>query len=222
MIIAALGTIAFVISTLPAMQSLEVPKRPPTIEIVGLDGRPLVTRGEMSGTDVPIKELPPYLPRAFIAIEDRRFYSHFGIDPIGLARAALANVLRRGVSQGGSTITQQLAKNLWLSPSRNPLRKVKEAILTWQLERTLGKRRILELYLNVVELGAGVYGVGAASRRYFGKAPAELGEVEAAQLAASLPRPATWHPGVARPSYQRYVAAIHRRMARAEFLWKQI
>ncbi|MGZ3284055.1 MAG: transglycosylase domain-containing protein, partial [Xanthobacteraceae bacterium] len=97
-VIGAIGAVAFVVSTLPPIQSLEVPKRPPTVEIVGTDGRALVLRGEMSGTDVPIKELPAYLPKAFIAIEDRRFYSHFGADPIGLARAVVANVLRRGVS----------------------------------------------------------------------------------------------------------------------------
>src|SRR5262245_4196330 len=95
-LIAAVGTIAFVVATLPPIQSLEVPKRPPTVEIVGLDGRLLIMRGEMSGTDVPIKELPPYLPRAFVAIEDRRFFSHFGVDPIGLVRAVAANVLHRG------------------------------------------------------------------------------------------------------------------------------
>src|SRR5437660_3684916 len=100
-IIAAVGSLVFVAATLPPIQSLEVPKRPPTIEIVGIDGRPLVSRGEMSGTDVPITELPPYLPRAFIAIEDRRFYSHYGVDPVGLGRAVVANALRRGVSQGG-------------------------------------------------------------------------------------------------------------------------
>src|SRR6201991_4473416 len=93
--------------SLPPIQSLEIPKRPPQIEIVGLDGKPLATRGEMHGTTVTLKDLPAYLPRAFLAIEDRRFYSHYGIDPIGLARAAAANVLRRGVAQGGSTITQQ-------------------------------------------------------------------------------------------------------------------
>src|SRR5436190_5586698 len=111
-VIAAAGVIAFAVSTLPPIQSLEVPKRPPTVEIVGTDGRTLVMRGEMSGSDVSIKELPAYLPKAFVAIEDRRFYSHFGADPIGLARAVGANVLRRGVSQGGSTLTQQLAKHL--------------------------------------------------------------------------------------------------------------
>src|SRR5437879_1250740 len=101
-LIAALGSIAFVVSTLPPIQSLEVPKRPPTIEIVGLDGRPLTMRGEMSGMDVAIKELPPYLPRAFVAIEDRRFYSHFGVDPIGLVRAAAPNVPHRAVSPDGA------------------------------------------------------------------------------------------------------------------------
>src|SRR6516165_1404700 len=85
------GALAFVAATLPPIQSLEVPKRPPTIEIAGIDGRPLVSRGEMSGTDVPLRELPPYLPKAFVAIEDRRFYNHFGIDPTGLGRAVLAN-----------------------------------------------------------------------------------------------------------------------------------
>src|ERR1700737_1262752 len=100
-LIMGVGSLAFVAATLPPIQSLEVPKRPPTVEIVGIDGRPLVTRGEMSGTDVPIKQPPASLPKAFVAIEDRRFYSHFGVDPVGLARAALANVLRRHVAQGG-------------------------------------------------------------------------------------------------------------------------
>ena len=124
--------------------------------------------------------------------------------------------------RGASTITQQLAKNLWLSPSRNPLRKVEEAILTWQLERTLPKRRILELYLNVVEFGPGVYGVGAASRRYFGKPASEVTDAEAAELAASLPSPTSWHPGSARPGYRRHVDSIKRRMAKATFLGDQI
>src|SRR5215470_8250475 len=107
LIIAAGGTMVWVAINLPPIQSLEIPKRPPQIEIVGTDGKPFATRGEMHGTTVSLKELPPYLPRAFVAIEDRRFYSHYGIDPVGLARATIANVLHRGVTQGGSTITQQ-------------------------------------------------------------------------------------------------------------------
>ena len=154
-LIAALASIAFVVSTLPPIQSLEVPKRPPTVEIVGLDGRPLTMRGEMSGMDVAIKELPPYLPRAFVAIEDRRFYSHFGVDPIGLARAVAANVLHRGVSQGGSTLTQQLAKNLFLTQERTLWRKMQELVLALWLERRFSKTQILELYLNRVYFGSG-------------------------------------------------------------------
>src|SRR5262249_44973763 len=158
-VIAGVGALAFVFATLPPIQSLEVPKRPPTVEIVGLDGKALTMRGEMSGTDVPIKELPPYLPKAFVAIEDRRFYSHFGVDPIGLVRAAAANVLRRGVAQGGSTLSQQLAKNLFLTPNRTLWRKMQELVLALWLEHKFSKAQILELYLNRVYFGSGAYGV---------------------------------------------------------------
>jgi monofunctional biosynthetic peptidoglycan transglycosylase len=124
--------------------------------------------------------------------------------------------------RGASTITQQLAKNLWLSRSRSPWRKAKEAALTWQLERGLDKRRILELYLNVAEFGPGVYGAGAAAQRYFGKPAAELGPDEAAQLAAALPNPAAWHPGASSAAYRRRVATIRERTARAAFLSRWI
>jgi monofunctional biosynthetic peptidoglycan transglycosylase len=157
-----------------------------------------------------------------LVAEDIGFFSHrgFALDEI---HSALEDALRdRELPRGASTITQQLAKNLWLSPSRSPLRKAQEAVLTWQLERALSKRRILELYLNVAELGPGVYGVGAASQRYFGKAADDLDEHEAAQLAAALPNPAAWHPGARSPAYLRHAAAIERRMARAAFLSKQI
>src|SRR5262249_48979208 len=188
-VIAAVGTIAFAASPRPPIQSLEVPKRPPTVEIVGLDGRPLTMRGEMSGTDVPIKELPPYLPRAFVAIEDRRFYSQFGVDPIGLLRAAATNVLRRGVSQGGSTITQQLAKNLFLTQERTLWRKMQELVLALWLERKFSKTQILELYLNRVYFGSGAYGVEAAAQRYFGKSARTVKVAEAAMLAGGGANP---------------------------------
>src|SRR5258707_12149053 len=192
--IAAVGTIAFAVSTLPPIQSLEVPKRPATIGIVGTDGRPLVTRGEMSGTDVSIKELPPYLPKAFVAIEDRRFFSHYGIDPLGLMRAAAANVLRRGVSQGGSTITQQLAKNLFLTQQRTLWRKMQEVVLALWLERRFSKTEILELYLNRVYFGSGAYGVEAAAQRYFGKPAREVRVAEAAMLAGLVKSPSRLAP----------------------------
>src|SRR6266496_3695552 len=193
-LIAAVGTIAFGVSTLPPIQTLEVPKRPPTVEIVGTDGRPLVMRGEMSGTDVPIKELPPYLPRAFVAIEDRRFYSHYGVDPVGLVRAAIANVLHRGVSQGGSTITQQLAKNLFLTQERTLWRKLQEVVLALWLEHKFSKSEILELYLNRVYFGSGAYGVEAAAQRYFGKPAREVKIAEAAMLAGLVKSPSRLAP----------------------------
>src|SRR5436190_3578684 len=118
------GTLALVAATLPPIQSLEIPKRPPSIEIVGLDGKALATRGEWHGANVTLKDLPPHLPAAFLAIEDRRFHSHFGLDPVGLARAVVSNVLRRSVAQGGSTLTQQLAKNLFLTQERTLWRKL--------------------------------------------------------------------------------------------------
>ncbi|MGH7373268.1 MAG: monofunctional biosynthetic peptidoglycan transglycosylase [Candidatus Rokuibacteriota bacterium] len=170
----------------------------------------------------PYGAISPALKRAVLVAEDVNFFSHrgFAFDEM---QGALEDALRdRELPRGASTITQQLAKNLWLSKSRNPLRKAKEALLTWQLEHTLSKRRILELYLNVAEFGPGVYGVGAASQRYFGKPAADLDESEAAQLAAALPMPSVWHPGVGSAAYRRHVAAIERRMGRAAFLWKQI
>jgi monofunctional glycosyltransferase len=170
----------------------------------------------------PYAAISPALKRAVLVAEDVNFFSHHGF-AVDEMQSALEEALRdRELPRGASTITQQLAKNLWLSSSRSPLRKAREALLTWQLERRLSKRRILELYLNVAEFGPGLYGAGAASRRYFGKAAAELDEAEAAQLAAVLPNPASWHPGSARAAYRRRVAAIERRMARATFLWRQI
>jgi monofunctional biosynthetic peptidoglycan transglycosylase len=160
--------------------------------------------------------------RAIVVAEDIEFFSHAGFSTAEI-RAAIREALEEGETpRGASTITQQLAKNLWLSPSRNPLRKLKEAILTRQLEESLGKRRILEIYLNVVEFGRGIYGIGAASQYYFDKPASQLTEREAAMLAAALPRPTTWHPGVDDPYYLRYVADILDRMERAQFLWKYV
>ena len=127
-------------------------------------------------------------------------------------------VERKALPRGASTITQQLAKNLWLTPSRNPLRKAREAILAWQIEQALSKRRILEIYLNVAEFGPGCYGVEAAARRYFGKAAADVGPAEAAQIAASLPNPRLWHPGSTSRAYQAHVMRIARRVERASWL----
>jgi penicillin-binding protein 1A len=193
-LLATIGSVAWVTAHLPPIQSLEIPKRPPSIQIVGLDGRPLATRGEMGGAAVSLKELPRYVPQAFIAVEDRRFHSHHGIDPIGIGRAVLANVLRRGVAQGGSTITQQLAKNLFLTQERTLTRKLQEAVLAIWIEHKFSKNEILELYLNRVYFGAGAYGIEAAAQRYFNTPAQRLTLAEAAVLAGLVRAPSRLAP----------------------------
>ena len=188
------GVIVYVGAHLPPIQSLEIPKRPPTIQIVGMDGTVLTTRGEQAGDNVSLKDLPPYLPKAFIAIEDRRFYSHWGVDPIGIARAAAANLMHRGVSQGGSTLTQQLAKNLFLTQERTMQRKLQEVELAFWLERKHSKNQILELYLNRVYFGSGAYGVEAAAQKYFGKSAKNVTVAEAAMLAGLVKSPSRLAP----------------------------
>ena len=193
-VIALIGGVVWVGAHLPPIQSLEIPKRPPSIKIVDLQGRLLATRGDMGGAAVPLKDLPRYVPQAFVAIEDRRFYSHHGIDPIGIARAAVANILRRGVSQGGSTLTQQLAKNLFLTQERTLSRKVQELALAIWLERKFNKTQILDLYLNRVYFGAGAYGIEAAAQRYFSKPATKLTVAEAAMLAGLVRSPSRLAP----------------------------
>jgi monofunctional glycosyltransferase len=173
-------------------------------------------------TWVPYEAISPNLKRAVLVAEDVNFFSHRGFELEEMKNSVVSAIEEQHAPRGASTITQQLAKNVWLSPSRSPVRKIKESILTWQLERSLEKRRILELYLNVAQFGPGVFGAEAASRRYFRKRAADLDEHEAAQLAASLPRPSSWHPGVTGPGYQRHVTSVRRRMDRAHFLIRLI
>jgi penicillin-binding protein 1A len=188
------GLVAFYAAKLPPASTWTVPERPPTVRILAENGALITMRGEQSGEALTLDEMPPYLPEAVIAIEDRRFYHHFGVDPIGLVRALVTNFRAGGVVQGGSTITQQLAKNLFLKPERTFERKVQEVILALWLEQKLTKKRILELYLNRVYLGAGAYGVDAASLRYFGKSARQINLAEAATLAGLLKAPGRYSP----------------------------
>ena len=181
-------------SRLPPIDQLAVPKRPPNIAILSAQGELIANRGDMGGAAIKISELPPYLPKAFVAIEDRRFYSHWGLDPQGLARALLRNVVGRGGVQGGSTLTQQLAKNLFLTQERTLSRKIQEAILALWLERKYSKDQILELYLNRVYFGSGAYGVEAAARRYYGHGAREITLPEAAVLAGLMKAPSKLAP----------------------------
>ena len=187
--IGGVGLIVWVGIHLPPIQSLEIPKRPPSVLILGLNGATLATRGDMGGAAVPLRELPDYVPKAFVAIEDRRFYSHHGVDPWGILRAIVHDVLRRGAAQGGSTITQQLAKNLFLTQERTVSRKLQELALAFWLEHKFSKAEILELYLNRVYFGAGAYGIEGAAQRYFGKSARQLTLAEAALLAGLVQSP---------------------------------
>ena len=148
-----------------------------------------------------------HLKKAVLVAEDLSFFKHKGFDTHEL-RIAAREAIRGERVRGASTITQQLAKNLWLSPSRSPTRKLRELVLTRQLEHHLSKRRILEIYLNVIEFGPGIYGAEAASRHYYGIPAADLDADQAARLAASLPRPSKWHPGVESRGYEGSVLRI--------------
>lgn len=138
---------------------------------------------------VPLGAISPYLMKAVCIAEDDKFWKHHGFDKEALQKAFEKNLESGKFKMGGSTISQQLTKNLYLTPAKNPVRKIKEGIITWRMEKTLSKRRILELYLNVVEWGEGIFGAEMAARRHFGKSAAALSAEEAAKLAAALPNP---------------------------------
>ncbi|AZO36679.1 MAG: penicillin-binding protein [Mesorhizobium sp.] len=192
--IAAAGVVVYYGAKMPAATTWSVPDRAPNIKIVSVDGALIANRGASGGEAVGLHEMSPYIPEAVVAIEDRRFYSHFGIDPIGLSRAMVTNLIGGHFSQGGSTLTQQLAKNLFLTPDRTLERKVQEVLLALWLEHKHTKDQILEMYLNRVYFGSGAYGVEAASRRYFGKSARDVSLSEAALLAGLLKAPSKLSP----------------------------
>jgi penicillin-binding protein 1A len=192
--IAGAGIVLYYGAQMPAATTWSIPDRSPNIKIVSVDGRLLANRGMTGGESIGLHEMSPYIPQAVMAIEDRRFYSHFGIDPIGLARAMTTNVMHGRFSQGGSTLTQQLAKNLFLKPDRTLERKVQEVLLALWLEHKHTKDQILEMYLNRVYFGSGSYGVEAAARRYFGKSARDVTLAEAALLAGLLKAPSRLSP----------------------------
>ena len=190
-----LGGVAFYYAIdLPDTSNLWSTEQRPSVTLTDASDRILLTRGASYGVPVTIGELPHYLPKAVLATEDRRFYHHIGVDLVGLARAAIANWREGKVVQGGSTITQQLAKNLFLSPERRMKRKIQEVMLALWLEQRFTKDQILSLYLNRVYLGAGTYGVEAASQRYFGKSARDVTLGEAALLAGLLKAPSRYAP----------------------------
>ncbi|MGD0434083.1 MAG: PBP1A family penicillin-binding protein [Acetobacteraceae bacterium] len=188
------GIVIWAARDLPRPESAMDAERRPALVLQDRAGRTFATYGDLVGEPLRLNELPPELPAAVVAVEDHRFWQHWGIDVIGLSRALLVNVTHGRLVQGGSTITRQVAKTLFLTNERTLRRKIKEFLLTLWLERTFSKREILEIYLNRVYLGAGTWGVDAASRMYFGISARKLNLWQSAVL-AGLPRaPSRFNP----------------------------
>jgi len=187
-------TIGYYALTLPDVSNLGANRRNPTVTLAAYDGSILETRGDIYGQTLAFDDLPANLVNAVIATEDRRFYSHSGVDLVGLGRAMIANLKSGAIVQGGSTLTQQLAKNLFLTPKRTIGRKVREVMLAFWLEWKFTKHELLGLYLNRVYLGAGTYGADAAARRYFGVDARALTLPQAAMLAGLLKAPTRCAP----------------------------
>ena len=171
---------------------------------------------------VPYDRISPSLARAVISSEDTEFFFHDGFSSHELGEAIRKAIREREAPRGASTMSQQLVKNLWLSPSRSLTRKLREATLTRRLEKSLSKERILELYLNVVEFGPGIYGAEAAAQHYFGKPAGQLTPREGAMLAAGLPRPRSWNPSSGSENYARRVDRILEIERQLKFLDKYV
>jgi penicillin-binding protein 1A len=191
---AALSAFAFVSADLPDPSRLWEQTRPPSIQIVDRQGRDLAVRGAHALDPVPISTLPAHVRQAFLATEDRRYYAHSGVDPYGLARAMVANLRAGHIVEGGSTITQQLTKNVFLTPEQTLTRKAQEMIVAVWLERRFTKNELLRLYLSRVYFGSGAWGLEAASETYFGRSPDNISLPEAALLAGLLKAPSALNP----------------------------
>ena len=186
--------VGYSIATLPLDGGLQVDPTPSALVVEADGGETFATRGVFKGTKVTAADVPAHLAQAVVSIEDRRFYSHHGVDPWGILRAAWRNWQAGGTREGGSTITQQLARLMFLSPDQNLRRKIQEAVISLWLERQLSKEEILLRYLNTAYFGSGAYGVDAAARRYFAKATKELSLAEAAMLAGLVRAPSQLAP----------------------------
>ena len=193
-LIALIAVFAVFATDLPDTSKIFDVTRQPSISYLDRSGGQIAVRGSQFSPPVNLDELPPYVPAAFVAIEDQRFYHHFGFDPIGMVRSLVADLRAGHVVQGASTITQQLARNLFLTPDQTPKRKIQELILAVWLETKFTKKQILSLYLNRVYFGEGAYGIEAASQRYFNKPAPNLTVGEAALLAGLMKGPSRYSP----------------------------
>lgn len=194
LVITFLTYIFYCFATLPDIEKAVMSTRQPSTTITAENGNEVMTFGNVYSEVIMLDELPEFVPDAIVATEDRRFYSHFGFDIISFTRAMATNILKGRYAQGGSTISQQVAKNLFLTPQKSIKRKVQELILAFWLEHKFTKEQILTLYLNRVYLGSGTYGIEAASNKYFQKTSRELNLKEAAIIAGMLKAPSRYNP----------------------------
>ncbi len=213
-----LGWLAY---DLPDVNRLGEIRKQPSITLLADDGEVIASYGDLYGATVQLDVLPAYLPQAVLATEDRRFYRHFGLDAIGLLRAAYVNLRHWRLVQGGSTITQQLAKNVFLTPARTVRRKGQEMLLALWLERNFSKDQILALYLNRVYFGAGTYGVDAAARKFFGKPATRVTAYEAAMLAGLLRAPSAFNPMNDRKAADARARLVLQNMVAADYLTEE-
>ncbi|MBT4741400.1 MAG: PBP1A family penicillin-binding protein [Rhodospirillaceae bacterium] len=193
-------------------------RRQPIVIVRDAQGEDIVRAGALYGDAISVDDMPPALPAAVLAIEDRRFYTHAGLDARGFARAMLANVRAGSVVQGGSTITQQVAKNLFLTPERTIARKIREALLALWLEQKFTKDQILTLYLNRVYLGAGTYGVEAAAQTYFGRTARNLTVYQSAMIAGLMKAPSRYNPKTDEDAARSRTAVVLQAMVAAGYL----
>lgn len=219
---AAVGSVLLTAFAKPAFRAVNedqwLKQQDLAVTFIDQTGMVIGRRGILHAKAIPIDELPEHLIKAALATEDRRFYEHFGIDPSGLARAMVANARANGVVQGGSTITQQLAKNLFLTNERSIERKIKEAFLAFWLEARLPKQEILKLYLDRAYLGNGVFGVQSAADHYFGKDVRDLSLAESAMIAGLFKAPSKYSPTVNLPAARARAADVLTNMVDAGFL----
>ncbi len=211
--------IGWLVLTAPLSKSLQ-PPAPPSVTLLASDGTPIARRGATIGKPVDAAKLPAHVPQAFLAIEDRRFFSHWGIDPWGITRAMFHNIAAGGLREGGSTITQQLAKNAFLDSDRTAGRKIREAMIALWLEAWLSKDEILSRYLSNVYFGDNVYGLSAASKHYFGTTPAKLTIGQAAMLAGLVKAPSRLAPTGNLAGARARQAVVVAAMVRGGFLSK--
>ncbi len=194
LVITLLIWIGYCAVTLPNMEEAILRTRQPSTTIIAANGNEIKSFGTVYSEVIRSEELPQYVVDAITATEDRRFYSHFGFDIISFSRAMIANLFAGRYAQGGSTITQQVAKNLFLTNQKNIKRKTQELLLAFWLEHKFSKEQILTLYLNRVYLGSGTYGIEAASQKYFQKSSRDLNMLEAAVIAGMLKAPSRYNP----------------------------